>query len=300
MRRVAISFLAGVAVSCVLSQSAVAADLGTSEPEAAVVDTTHPFFRHRLMLQAGAAFNNLATAVQVGRAGVTTGTPVSLEDDLRFDSQKTSLDLMARLRLGERWNMEFAYFDASRSSTANISREIEFGRLTFPVNATVSADFGLAAYRLGLGYALHQTKTTEMGVALSLYVHDFDVAARGTATMPGFAASFQSENYSVVAPMPTIGLFVHHALTSKWLISGRVDWMDLSLDSINLAGINLRDVAGSLLSVEVGMEYRLLENLAIGAAYRYQDVSFGATVSNLRGQLDYTTSAPMAFVRTGF
>ena len=118
--------------------------------------------------------------------------------------------------------------------------------------------------------------------------------------MPGLGASFQSETYSAIAPLPTIGLFAHHALTSKWLVSGRVDWMDLSLDSINVAGINLRDVAGSILSVEVGMEYRLFDHLAVGAAYRYQDVAFGATVSNLSGRLDYTTSAPLAFVRTGF
>lgn len=299
MRHAARSFLAALALSWTVLPAAQAADLGTSEPEP-VVDTTHPFFRHRLLLQAGAAFNNLVTSAQVGRAGATSGTPISLEDDLRFDSQKVALDMLARLRFGERWNLEFAYFDVSRSSTASISREIEFGRLTFPVNATVSADFGIAAYRLGLGYALHQTKTTEIGVAVSLYVHDFDLAARGMATMPGFGASFQSESYSVVAPLPTIGFFAHHALNSKWLVSGRVDWIDLSLNSINLAGVNLRDVGGSLLSVEVGMEYRLLENLAVGAAYRYQDVSFGATVSNLRGQLDYTTSAPMAFVRTGF
>jgi opacity protein-like surface antigen len=299
MRPPVISALASLMLSVVLSQSAVAADLGTSEPEPAV-DTTHPFFRHRLMLQAGAAFNHLATTAQVGRADATGGTVFSLEDDLRFDSEKVSLDILARLRLGERWSMELSYFDASRSSTANISREIEFGRLTFPVNATVSADFGLTAYRLGLGYAFHQTKATEIGLALSLYVHDFDVAARGMATLPGFGASFQSENYSVVAPLPTIGLFAHHALTSKWLVSGSVDWIDLSLDSVNVVGIHVGDLSGRLLSVEIGTEYRLFESLAVGAAYRYQDVSFGAVVSNLRGRLEYTTSAPMAFVRTGF
>lgn len=299
MRKFVLSSLSVLTVALSLSSAASAADLGTSEPEP-VVEAAHPFFRHRLLLQAGAAFNNLSTAAQVGRAGGGSGTHISLEDDLHFDSQKVALDLMARLRLGDRWNMELAYFDASRSKTASISRDIEFGRLTFPASASVSADFGLSAYRLAIGYALHKNETTEVGVALSLYLHDFNVAARGMATLPGFGASFQSENYSVLAPLPTIGLFAHHALTPKWLLSGRVDWMDLSLDSINVAGINLRDAGGSILSVEVGMEYRLFDHLAIGAAYRYQDVSFGATVSNLRGQIDYTTSAPMAFVRTGF
>lgn len=122
----------------------------------------------------------------------------------------------------------------------------------------------------------------------------------GAANIGGLAAGFQTEEYSVVAPLPTIGLFAHHALTSRWLVSGRLDWMDVSLDSINVAGLNLRNAGGSILSIELATEYRLFENLAIGAAYRYQDVNFGATVSGLRGEIAYTTSAPIAFVRTSF
>lgn len=278
---------------------ATAADLGTSEAPG-LTDPTHPFFRHRFMLQGGAAFNTLDTTARVGRAGISSGSSISLEDDLGFDSQRTSIDALARVRLGERWNMEFSYFDASRSKSATADRTIEFGRLEFPASATIQGDFGLAAYRLALGYAFHKTSTTELGVALSLYVHDFSVAASGSANVGGLAAGFQSERYSVLAPMPTLGLFVHHALTSRWLISGRLDWMNISLDSINVAGVHLKDAGGSVLSLELGTEYRLFENIAVGAAYRYQDVSFGATVSGLSGQLSYTTSSPIAFVRTSF
>lgn len=201
MRSAALSLLAAAAIAGRLIAPAAAADLGTSEPLPAV-DTTHPFFQHRLLLQAGAAFNQLSTSAQVGRIGVSSGTSISLEDDLRFDSRVTSLDLLARLRLGERWSMEFAYFDASRSKTANISRTIEFGRLTFPANASVHGDFGLAEYRLAFGYAFHKSQTTEVGMALSLYVNDFTVAASGSASVGALAASFQSESYSVKAPPP--------------------------------------------------------------------------------------------------
>lgn len=155
--------------SGLLSLPAMAADLGTSEP-APVEDPTHPFFRHRMMLQAGAAFNQLSSSVQVGRAGTSAGTEISLEDDLRFASAKTSLDTSVRLRLGDSWNVEFSYFDASRSKSAGIQKSLEFGRLEFPASASVDADFGISAYRLALGYAFHRSQATEVGVNFGLHI----------------------------------------------------------------------------------------------------------------------------------
>jgi hypothetical protein len=51
-------------------------------------------------------------------------------------------------------------------------------------------------------------------------------------------------------------------------VSGRLDWIDISIASLNFGGVNIKDAGGSILSVDIGTEYRLFDNLAIGAAYR--------------------------------
>lgn len=283
-----------------LASAASAADLGTSPPSPGADDRTHPFFTHRLLLQGGVAAHSINSAVQVRRAGASSGTNVAVEDMLGFDSNKASFDAMARLRIGDRWSVEFTYFDAIRSSSTSWHGTIEFGRLEFPANAAVSGDFDVRAYRLALGFAAYKSSDTEFGIGLSLFVHDFTVALKGSANIGGLAAGFQSEDYHVVAPLPAIGLFFHHAITPAWLVSARADYMDLSLDQISVMGMTLKDAGGRLVSFEANTEYRLAEHFAVGLGYRYQDVDFSATVSGLRGQIAYTTSSPFAFVRTSF
>lgn len=279
---------------------ACAADLGTSHPTSDADDRSHPFFTHRLLLQGGVAIHTIASSVQVGRAGASAGTALSMEDTLGFDGTQSSADALARLRIGDRWSVELGYFDALRSSSTHRHGTIEFGRLEFPASAALSGDFDIRSWRLAFGYSAYKSKQTELGIGLSLFVHDFSVAMQGSASIGGLAAGFQTENYHVVAPLPAVGIFLHHAITPAWLVSARADYMNLSLDQINVFGMTLKDAGGRLFSFEASTEFRLAEHFAVGIGYRYQDVSFGATVTGLRGNISYTTSSPIAFLRTSF
>jgi len=286
-----------------------AADLGTAEhdhptatrvPDPMLADPTHPFFRHRLMLQAGAAFNKIDSSASVGTESGTRGTRLSFEDDLGLASSKTAFDALIRYRVSNRWMIEGEYFDLPRNSSASTSGTIQFGRLSFPASAAVSADFDIKSIRLAGGYAFHKSANAEVGAALSLYVTDFGAALSGRATLGGLAAGFQSEKYSEAAPLPTIGLYANYAITSRWLTSGRLDFTDFNLSSFKAFGYNLEDVNGQVLSLEASTEYRLTENVGVGIAYRYMDVSMGATSSGLKGDINYKVSAPVAFVRGSF
>ncbi len=202
--------------------------------------------------------------------------------------------------MSDRWMLEGEYFGIPRNSSASASRTIQFGGLSFPATAAVNADFDIQSIRLAVGYAFYKSTNTEIGAALSTYVSDFGVALRGSATLGGLAASFQSEKFSAAAPLPAIGIYANYAFTSRWLVSGRADYMDLSLPTFTMLGYNLKDVSGQVLSLEASTEYRLLENLGIGVGYRYMDVSMGATSSGLRGDIGYKISAPTAFIRASF
>jgi hypothetical protein len=220
-------------------QSALAADLDSLKlrvghgaveeaPSSAPSGPTHPFFRHRLMLQGGAASNKIVSSAAVGTVSGTAGTRFLFEDDLGFASSKMTLDALLRFRLSGRWMIEGEYFGISRDNAAIISRNIQFGPSSFPASAAVNADLNMATYRLALGYAFAKTENFELGGALSLYLLDFSALLRGNATFGGFVASFQTEKFGVPAPLPTIGVYGHYALTSRWLISARVDYTDFS------------------------------------------------------------------------
>jgi opacity protein-like surface antigen len=281
---------------------AQAADLGPTNADGpAIAETTiHPFFRHRFMFQAGAAFNTIDSGATVGPAGGSDGTSLDLEEDLGFPSSRTAFDALVRYRISDRWMIEGEYFNLPRDSSATASGSIDFGRLTFPVSASVKAEFDIQSIRLAAGYAFFKSTETEVGAALSVYATDLSLRLSGNASIGGIAAGFQTEKFTVGAPIPTLGLYASHAVTSRWLISGRADYMNLHLASFKGFGYDLDDVSAEVLSLEASTEYRLAEHLAVGVAYRYMDVSMGATSGGDTGQLDYKVSAPIVFVRASF
>lgn len=264
-------------------------------------DSVHPFFRHSLMIQGGVAFNFMDSTMGVGTEGGVAGSTISLENDLRFPSSQVGFDGLVHYRFADRWNLEFEYFGIPRSSAASVARTFQFGHYSFDASAGVNADFDIQSYRLATGYSFYKSRNAELGAALSLYVTDFSAGLRGSASLGvGGPYSFQSQRFHVVAPLPTIGLYGSYAFSPKWLATGHIDYMDLSLSNVDLFGVSMKHVGGSVFSVEGGLEYRLTENVGVGGGLRYMDVQVDATTSGLKGGLGYSAWSPMVFLRASF
>lgn len=283
------------AALCLSSIVAQAADLA-EEPK----DPSHPFFVHRLMLQVGATFNQIDSSAAVGQAGGPKGVRFSFEDDLGYDSSQTTWAGLVKWRFSDRWFLEGEYSTISRDHSRTLTHDFQFGRFVFPATVGLQSEYDIGLLRLALGYHFYKSNNAEFGLGMSLYAHDYSVSAAGNATIGGLAAGFQTEKFSTVVPLPTIGVYGSYAFNSRWLVSGRLDWMDLTISHFQAFGYDLRDAGGRIFSADVSTEYRVFENLGIGIGYRYQDVSVGATSGGLRGDLSYKTSAPTAFVRTSF
>lgn len=279
-----------------------AADPGSSASSAPVDRATgvhsevHPFFRHRLMVQGGAAFNNIQSSAAVGTASGSIGTRISFEDHLGFASNKSALDLLARLRIADRWMLEAEYFGLPRNTSARAARTFQFGRFEFPFSAAINADFDIASWRLALGYAFYKYKDVEVGASVSTYVSDIGAVVRGNVTAGGLGVGYQTERFGAPIPLPAIGLYGHYALTPRWLISGRIDYVDLTLSRLS----DLRDAGGRIFAAEISTEYRLIDNIGLGIGYKHLDVAMGGTWSGLKGEMAHTTSAPTLFVRASF
>jgi len=299
MRTVMLALVTGL----VLSHAGMARseDLVSLAGEGARADQEiHPFFRHRVMVQGGAAFNSVDSFGQVDSRSGSFGTHLSFEDDLGLASSHTSFDAMVRLRLFERWMLEGAYFNVNRKRSVSFADEIKFADHTFDVGASLKGDVDIASYRLALGYAFYKDPRTEIGAAVSLYVSDFSAALSGEAHVNGAHVGFSTGTYEAPAPLPAIGIYGHYAISPLWLVSGRVDYLDFDISTSKWFGAELDDIGGYLLSFEVSTEYRLLDNVGVGVGYRYMDVELDATSSGFRGKAGYSFSAPTAFLRVDF
>lgn len=260
----------------------------------------HPLLRHRIMIQAGVGFNEVESFAEVASRTGNRGTRLGFERHLGLASEYTSLDFLARWRFSERWKLEGEYFSVRRDRSKRVEREIQFGDHTFDVGVGLKGNLDIESYRLGLGYAFHRSHDAEFGVALSLYVGNFAAALSGEASLNGSYVGISTGRYSAPIPLPAIGLYGIYALSPKWAVSGRMDYVDLDVSVAKWFDNDLRNVGGYILSMDVSAEYRLSESIAMGVGYRYLESHFSAQTSGLKGRAGYQFSAPTAFVRVGF
>ena len=82
-----------------------------------------------------AAFNDIGSFIQVDSRAADVGTCVKPERDLGLTSSHTTADILARVRLSDRWIIEGEYFKAVWEETKRIEREISSADHTFDEGA---------------------------------------------------------------------------------------------------------------------------------------------------------------------
>jgi hypothetical protein len=218
------------------------------------------------------------------------GTVIDLEDDLDFDDGELLPAIYAGARLGGGFVITAEYFALGRDSTATIDRAITVDDVTYPVNGSVTAGFDTSVYRLSLGYIFAGSETSEFGAALGLIATELDFSISGSGTVGGAPLSNQVRRKDVLAPIPTIGVFGSFEPAPRVIIGGKADYFGLGID----------DYDGSILNLQASAQYRIMDNVGIGVAYRYVDYDLDVEKDTYVASFDYNFWGPSFFIEIGF
>jgi hypothetical protein len=218
------------------------------------------------------------------------GTVIDLEDDLDFDDGELLPAIYAGARLGGGFVVTAEYFALGRDSTATISRDITVDNVTYPVNGSVTAGFDTKVYRLSFGYVFAGNETSEFGAALGLIATELDFSISGSGSVGGAPLSNQARRKDVLAPIPTIGVFGSFEPAPRVIIGGKADYFGLGID----------DYDGSILNLQASAQYRIMENVGIGVAYRYVDYDLDVEKDTYVASFDYNFWGPSFFIEIGF
>jgi len=219
------------------------------------------------------------------------GTKIDFENDLDLDDSEALPAIYAGARLGGNWVVGAEYYSLSRKATVNLRREIVFDDVTYPLDADVSSKFSSDIYRFTVGYAFYRSEDAEIGGAIGLHATDFEVSLKGeTQVGPGSSIQTVTRRRKALAPLPTLGLFGSVRVAPKVTASARADYLSLTVG----------DYDGRLLNAQAAISYRVLENVGIGASYRYVDYKLDVKKGNWRGNLRYEFNGPALFLQAGF
>jgi hypothetical protein len=247
-------------------------------------------FDDTLSLRVEAYFAGINSSVRVDGNGGNIGTEVDFEDDLGLSANKTLPALELGWRINDDWVLQGQYYTLGRRTDATLDRDIVIGDTIYPVNGTVGAGFDSDVYRFTVGNLLIQKEKLEIGVGIGLHGTDFSIFVEGDGSVSGQPGRFRREGRSVFAPLPTIGAFGQWEPVDRLTLSGRLDWLSLTID----------DNSGRLINAEAAVAYRLFKHLDAGVAYRHVDYRLRVSRDDWNGRVQYEFSGPSIFLRAGF
>jgi hypothetical protein len=246
--------------------------------------------RDRYWFEAQAYWPDVDTRVSVAGPNGLVGTTVDLESDLDLSDRKTLPAFMAGARIGERWSLIGEYYGLDRSGSASTTRDINFDDVTYSAGATLSSGFDTKVYRAAVGYSFVKSDRGELGASLGLHVTQFKLSLSGQGHVGAAAVQSELRKRDALAPLPTLGLYGGYQIVPRLTVSGRIDYLSLKIG----------DYDGRLVNTEARLSYRLLDHIAIGAAYRYVDYDLNIDKDHWQGEVAYKFKGPALFLQAVF
>ena len=194
--------------------------------------------------------STLAFGVDRG-AGVT----FNAEDLFGLDTSLTVFRAEAMYRPGKslRHQVDFIYAGYHRDGSDTLSREITIGDETYPVNARVESVFNFDIIRGTYSYAILQDERMRIALGLGVYVVPVEYGLE--IETPNERSVV--EGADVTLPLPALALRGEFQLIPRLYLNAGIDAMYLQIS----------DFKGSLLDVNIGLEYRPWKYVGFGLGY---------------------------------
>lgn len=230
-------------------------------------------------------YPSVNTEVRVA-AGANAGlaTDLDFETDLNFANRRALPSGTVGLRIGRGWHLIGDVYALKRSRTATIDRDITFDGVTYPAAGEVSGGFTSSVYRLSVNHDIASGPDYALGVSLGAHVTNFSVSLAGQGQVGQAQAAFATRRREVLAPLPTLGFNARYRPIPRLQLSARGDFLSLKIDDYN----------GRLVNAQVGADYAVTGNLALGLMLRHVDYRLGVTKTDWEGRIRYRFTGPAA------
>ena len=231
--------------------------------EQKVEEKTEAPFHDKLMIRGGWAYVFGATAnVAVGGPILGVGTNVDFTQTLGGDTSTDAFRIDTLYRFNERHALGFSWYRVGLSGDKLLTQQIQIRDQIIQAGASTQTSLSFNTYRLIYNYSFYRNDKVELAVSPGLYMMktNFNFAGQGTVQLPGGSPTPGSVilvNEQLTLPLPSIGLVANYNITPKLQFQSRYDVFYLSIGNY----------AGSMFEFYAGLEYRLVNHFAMGAAF---------------------------------
>lgn len=188
------------------------------------------------------------------------GVTFNAEELFDLDSSLTVFRVEAMYRPGKslRHQVDFIYASYHRDGSTTLSEEIDINGNTYPVGARVDSLFDFDIYRGTYSYAVLQDERMRIALGLGVYA----VPLEYRLSVETYSGTARVEGAETTLPLPALALRGEFQLIPRLFLNASVDAMYLEIS----------DFQGSLLDVNIGLEYRPWKHVGFGLGYNAMSV----------------------------
>jgi hypothetical protein len=212
-----------------------------------------------------------------------TGTPVSGERDLGMPARLKQGRVEFMFRLRERSRVRVDYFDADRSGSNVINRNLVFNNETFAAGQQVVSSLDWRQFDITYTYSPLLNDHVELGTGLGIYFLQVDAIGQ-------VPAQNQRQEVTSATPFPAVPLDLTWCISQRWAASARAGYL-----RANLSGFR-----GWYADLHEDVQYRFNPNFVLGLGYSSIRASLNRKSGANPGVFALSISGPEAFVRFSF
>ena len=212
-----------------------------------------------------------------------TGTPVSGERDLGMPARLHQGRVEFMFRLRERSRLRVDYFDADRSGSNVLTRDVVFNNQTFSAGQLAVTSLDWRQFDINYTYSPLRNDHVEVGTGLGVYFLQVDALGQ-------VPAQNQRQEVTSATPFPALPLDVTWCISRRWAASARGGFLRVSLSSFR----------GWYADLHEDLQYRFNPNLVLGLGYSSIRASLTRRGGVSPGVFGLSVSGPEAFLRFSF
>ena len=221
-------------------------------------EKTETPFKDRLMIRGGWAYVFGATAnVSVGGPVLGVGTSIDFTQTLGGDTSTDAFRIDTLYRFNERHAVGFSWYRVGLSGNKILTQDIVIHDQTVSAGAATQTSLSFNTYRLLYNYSFYRNDKVELAFSPGLYMMKTNFNFAGQAAIGGTQSNVVLVNEQLTLPLPSVGLVANYNITPKLQFQSRYDVFYLSIGNY----------AGSMFEFYAGLEYRIVNHLAMGAAF---------------------------------
>jgi len=186
---------------------------------------------------------------------VGLGVSFSPEDSLDLDPKQTVVRLDGRYRFSERHALTFSWYSITSDGARLLEDDIEWvdligNQIVIPAGTGITSSLGYDIYKVGYLWSFYHNDKVELSVGGGLHLTAAEVRLNAATTV----SSVGLRSAEATVPLPVVSFKMNYDITPK------LDWY-LQAELFSIA---LGDWDGTYSDVQLGMEYRVFQNLGLG------------------------------------